>query len=165
MKINLTSTSSKLKKANNSTPFFSLKNKFKLCKVVDVYDGDTCKVVFSLKGEIYRWNVRLEGYDTPELRPSKSKENRDEEIASAKRARDYLSKLVMNEAQLVYIKCGEFDKYGRLLGTLFLNEKDTKSVNQIMIDNGHGYKYDGGTKKKFNEIKDSSKDNENIKII
>ena len=40
-----------------------------------------------------------------------------------------------------------FDKYGRLLGTLFLNEKDTKSVNQIMIDNGHGYKYDGGTKK------------------
>ena len=23
------------------------------------------KVVFSLKGEIYRWNVRLEGYDTP----------------------------------------------------------------------------------------------------
>ena len=85
--------------------------------------------------------------------------------SKVKERTDYLSKLVMNEAQLVYIKCGEFDKYGRLLGTLFLNEKDTKSVNQIMIDNGHGYKYDGGTKKNFNEIKDSSKDNENIKII
>jgi endonuclease YncB( thermonuclease family) len=158
MKLNFTSTSSKLKKASNSTPFFSLKNKFKLCKVVDVYDGDSCKVVFSLRGEVNKWTIRLKGYDTPELRPSKLKENREEEIACAKKARDYLSKLVMNEGQLVYIKCGDFDKYGRLLGTLFLKEKDVLSVNQMMIDNGHGYKYDGGKKKIFGE-------NKNVKII
>ena len=92
------------------------------CKVVNIYDGDTCKVVFPMNGKMYRWNVRLSGYDTPEMRPPKSQENRDEEIAAAKEAKNFLIGKVMNEDQLVYIKCGEFDKYGRLLGTLFLEE-------------------------------------------
>ena len=38
--------------------------------------------------------------------------------------------------QPVYIKCGEFDKYGRLLGTLFINEDDEKSVNDFNDSNG-----------------------------
>jgi endonuclease YncB( thermonuclease family) len=134
---------------NNDTPLFSLEGNFVQCKVVNVYDGDTCKVVFPLNGEIYRWNVRLTGYDTPEMRPPRSQENRDEEIKAAYLARDFLKSKVMNEEQLVYIKCGEFDKYGRLLGTLFLEENDEVSVNDLMIENGHGYAYDGGTKKKF----------------
>lgn len=134
---------------NNDTPLFSLEGNFVQCKVVNVYDGDTCKVVFPLNGEIYRWNVRLTGYDTPEMRPPRSQENRDEEIKAAYLARDFLKSKVMNEEQLVYIKCGEFDKYGRLLGTLFLEENDEVSVNDLMIDNGHGYAYDGGTKKRF----------------
>ena len=116
---------------------------------MDVYDGDTCKVVFPLNGEIYRWNVRLTGYDTPEMRPPRSQENREEEIEAAYAARDFLRGKVMNQDQLVYIKCGEFDKYGRLLGTLYLEENDEVSVNDLMIENGHGYAYDGGTKKRF----------------
>ena len=134
---------------NNDTPLFSLEGNFVQCKVVDVYDGDTCKVVFPLNGEIYRWNVRLTGYDTPEMRPPRSQENREEEIKAAYAARDFLRGKVMNQDQLVYIKCGEFDKYGRLLGTLYLEENDEVSVNDLMIENGHGYAYDGGTKKRF----------------
>lgn len=134
---------------NNKTPMFSLEDmKFK-CKVVDVYDGDTVKVVFPMNGNIYRWSVRLTGYDTPEMRPPKNQPNRDEEKKAAYAARDFLKSKVMNDKQLVYIKCGEFDKYGRLLGTLFIKEDDEKSVNDLMIEMGHGYIYDGGTKKKF----------------
>ena len=44
-------------------------------------------------------------------------------MAAAKEAKNFLIGKVMNEDQLVYIKCGEFDKYGRLLGTLFLEEE------------------------------------------
>ena len=66
---------------------------------------------FPLNGEIYRWNVRLTGYDTPEMRPPRSQENREEEIKAAYAARDFLRGKVMNQDQLVYIKCGEFDKY------------------------------------------------------
>ena len=139
-----------LKEATNNIPLFSLDGTFCQCKVVDVYDGDTCKVVFPLQDTLYRWNVRLDGYDTPEMRPRKDKPNRDEEIAAAKEAKKYLESLVMNSSdQLVYIKCKEFDKYGRLLGDLFICENDECSVNQMMIDKGHGYVYNGGTKKEF----------------
>ena len=61
-------------------------------------------------------------------------------------ARNYLKSLIMNDNQLVYVKCGEFDKYGRLLGTIFINKKDKVSVNEMMINNNFGYVYDGGTK-------------------
>ena len=52
----------------------------------------------------------------------------------------------MNDNQLIYVKCGEFDKYGRLLGTIFINKKDKISVNEMMINNNFGYVYNGGTK-------------------
>ena len=147
--VNFSSLESQLNKCDNKTPLFSLEGKIKLCKVVNVYDGDTCKVVFRLNDTIHRWNIRMTGYDTPEMRPSRSKPNRDEEIKAAKEARDYLKSLVMKENQLVYIKCGEFDKYGRLLGELFINKNDLISVNRMMIDAKHGYVYNGGTKKVF----------------
>ena len=42
------------------------------CKVVSVYDGDTIKVVFPIIGsgsmKLYKWNCRINGVDTPELR-------------------------------------------------------------------------------------------------
>ena len=143
MSINLT-------QADNNVPLFSLEGIFCECKVVDVYDGDTCKVVFPLHDKLYRWNVRLDGYDTPEMRPRKNKPNREQEIAAAKEAKKFLKDLVMKSPeQLVYIKCKEFDKYGRLLADLFVCQDDKCSVNQMMIDNGHGYVYNGGKKKEF----------------
>jgi len=147
--VHFKSLESQLNKCDNKTPLFSLEGKTKLCKVVNIYDGDTCKVVFRLNDNLHRWNVRMTGYDTPEMRPSRSKPNRDQEIKAAKAARDYLKSLVMKDNQLVYIKCGKFDKYGRLLGELFINKNDLISVNRMMIDAKHGYAYDGGTKKEF----------------
>ena len=138
-----------LKCCDKKTPEFRLACDRRICKVVDVYDGDSCKVVFQHDGQFYRWNIRMNGYDTPEMRPRRSKPNRDAEIAAAKKSRDYLKSLIMNPDQLVYIACGDFDKYGRLLGTIYVNEGDEQSVNDLMITNGHGYAYDGGTKKSF----------------
>lgn len=149
--INFGSVKNQLLKCDNKTPMFSLEGKIKLCRVVNIYDGDTCKVVFRMNDEINRWNVRMTGYDTPEMRPPKSQANREIEIAAAKQAKSYLQSLIMNPGQLVYIKCGEFDKYGRLLGEIYIKKDDKKSVNQMMIDQGHGYAYNGGTKKTFNK--------------
>ena len=82
------------------------------------------------------------------MRPSRSLPNRDEIKAKAKESKAYLKSLICNnEEQLVYLKCGEFDKYGRLLGTIYVNQNDEKSVNEIMIQNGYAYEYHGGTKK------------------
>lgn len=137
-----------LKQHDKKTPKFSLDKHTKLAKVVDIYDGDSCRVVFEHNRTINMWNIRMVGYDTPEMRPRKDVIDRDQEIAKAKAARDYLKSLIMNEDQLVYVKCQEFDKYGRLLAKIYINQDDTVSVNKMMIDNGHGYPYHGGNKKK-----------------
>tara|TARA_B100001027_G_C16208199_1_gene303855 strand:- start:133 stop:573 length:441 start_codon:yes stop_codon:yes gene_type:complete len=136
-----------LKNCDRKTKKFSLEGQTKLCKVVSVYDGDTCNVVFDHNGVINRWNVRMNGYDTPEMRPSKKLPNRDEIKQKAILSRDFLKSLIFNNEQLVYLKCGKFDKYGRLLGDIYINEDDEESVNSLMIKTGHGYEYHGGTKK------------------
>jgi endonuclease YncB( thermonuclease family) len=138
----------KLKSSTKKTQKYTLDGCFKLCKVVDVYDGDSCRVVFNNNGIINKWNIRMNGYDSPEMRPSKSIPNRDEIKVKAKKARDYLKSLVCNDEQLVYIKCGEFDKYGRLLGEIYINQTDEVSVNKLMVENGYAYEYHGGTKNK-----------------
>ena len=138
---------SKLKQADKSTPVFTLEGDMKLCKVVDIYDGDTIKVVFMDNNRINKWNIRMEGYDSPEMRPSRKLENREEIKKKAVEAKNYLKSLIMNENQLVYLKCGKFDKYGRLLGYVYINQDDTESVNEMMIKNNHAYEYHGGTKK------------------
>ena len=143
-------TISKLKDLTLSTSPFTLDGYYSVAKVVSVYDGDTCKVIIPYKNDFYRWNVRLTGYDTPEMRPSRNKPNREDEIKAAKLAKSFLKSRVMNNNnQIVYIKCGKFDKYGRLLAEIFTDINDNVSVNQEMISNGHGYAYDGGTKRIF----------------
>lgn len=141
---------SELKTKDLRTPSLSLNGYFSIAKVVSVYDGDTCRVVIPYKGEFYKWNVRLIGYDTPEMRPSRSKPNRDLEIQAARAAKKFLISQVMSTPeQLIFIKCQDFDKYGRLLAEIYINHDDYESVNQLMIDNNHGYPYNGGTKRVY----------------
>ena len=49
-------------------------------------------------------------------------------------------------------------KFGRVLGEVFVEtDNGLQSVNQILIDEGHAYEYDGGKKKKFiAEIKEEN---------
>ena len=129
-------------------PEFSLDGYLKQCKVVDVYDGDSIKVVFRHSGMLNKWTIRMAGYDSPEIRPRLDTPNREGVIGSARTSKEFLKSLVMNESkQIVYIQCGKMDKYGRLLGTVYLNYEDNLSVNDLMIQNRMGCVYYGGTKK------------------
>lgn len=134
-----------LMNATNDIALFSLEGQTLVGKIVNVYDGDTCKVVFRLGGELLKFNCRMNGYDTPEMRPPKSKPGREKEIVAAKAAKARLIELVMGFGQLVRVKCGKFDKYGRLLTDIYV-EGQEKSVNQMLVDEGFGYEYGGGTK-------------------
>ena len=58
----------------DDAPEFSLDGYKVNGKVVDVYDGDSVKIVFSLHNSFYKWKCRLEGIDTPELRTYDLKE-------------------------------------------------------------------------------------------
>jgi len=102
-------------------------------KVIKVYDGDTITVGTILYDVAYRFSVRLDGIDTPELKgPYKDK---------AILARDDLSNLVMNK--MVRLANVGTEKYGRLLADVYL---DDVHVNQWMKDKGHAVEYHGGKK-------------------
>ena len=127
------------------TPKFSLKNKFKICKIVDVYDGDTVRGVFENNGVYNKWTIRMYGYDSPEIRPSRKLENRDEIKKKAKESRDYLKSKILGK--LIFLHCLDFDKYGRVLANIYSEEFGEKSVNDHMVEMNYGYPYFGGTKK------------------
>lgn len=123
-------------------------------KVVDIYDGDTCKIIMPFKSCLYRWNCRLLGIDTPELRTKNEKEKECGYFV-----RDRLRELILNN--IVIVRCHQFDKYGRLLVTIYNHNSNIKlqksllenvtssqvsSVNDWLIEKKYAYSYDGGTK-------------------
>lgn len=108
---------------------------------VDVYDGDTIKALMCYRGKIDQWTIRMNGYDSPEMKPLKSKQNRDKEIEAAKRAKTALEEWVLGRP--TFAKIVGFDKYGRLLAELYNGKIH---LNNWMIKNGHGYPYSGGKK-------------------
>ena len=126
---------------DSSVKEFGFEGETKIAKVVSVYDGDTIKVVFPILRKLYKFNCRIMGVDTPEIR---TRDKKEKEYGI--KVRDELRKKILNK--VVKLKCGEFDKYGRLLGEIYVNQNDQESVNQLMIKDGYAYEYHGGTKKK-----------------
>ena len=129
----------------NELELYSLKGNFR-AKVVDVYDGDTITIVIFNKFGFEKHKLRMYGYDSPEMKPKLHIENRDNIIYKAKQAKEFLSNLILNE--IVEFESMGFDKYGRLLGKIFINNYCSRQdVNQLMLDSEFGYAYFGGTKK------------------
>ena len=126
-------------------PLFDFNGHEAYVRIVDVYDGDTFTGCFKYNNRIMKYKFRCLGYDSPEMKPLKSTKNRDEVINSAKNAREKFKELTKWDSELVFIKFGKFDKYGRILGTVYNNDK--LDINQEMIKLGHGYPYNGGTKR------------------
>ena len=115
-------------------------------KIISVYDGDTVKAIFPLNGVLYKWNCRLIGIDTPEVRTSHKLEKKYGYIV-----RDHLRNKILNK--VVQLKCGDLDKYGRLLVTIFC-ENNTCDVNNWLINNKYALPYDGGRKKSWKQTLD-----------
>ncbi len=128
---------------------FSYKGFVTHAKVVDLYDGDTLRLVFVYRDELIQFAVRMEGYDSPEMRPAKTHPNREAEKQKAHEAKEALAGQVLGH--VLVAEFGDFDKYGRPLAKLYLTEDPTKRtaancVNAWMVENGYGRPYFGGTK-------------------
>ncbi len=129
-----------------NTAFFNLKGETHLAKVVKCYDGDSLHCVFKHDGKYQKFNVRMYGYDTAEMRPSRSlPENvRRDEKNRALEAKHRLQELVLDK--IVVLECVGFGKYGRLLANVKISDDDERTVNQLMVDEGYGKEYFGGHK-------------------
>ena len=122
-----------------NTPNFNFDNKIFTAKCVKVYDGDTITAAFVVFGEYYKFNIRMNGYDSPEIKTKDPTEKK-----WAKVARDLLADTVLDK--IVTLTCKDYDKYGRILGEI---EIDGINVNQMMIDSGYCRVYAGGHKNEW----------------
>ena len=108
-------------------------------------DGDTCHMLIVVDGNIQKHVVRMMGYDSPEMKPSLSDPKRDEKKRAAVAAKERLFALC--SGKVLYIMCHGADKYGRQLVTAYTSVDYTGlTINQQMINEGHGYAYHGGKK-------------------
>ena len=138
-------------------PKFSLNGLRKNCKILKIYDGDTLWLASTLfNNKLYRFNVRMMGYDSPEMKPSLKNPDREKEIIAAKSAKKFLEDLILDK--IVNVIFYDFDKYGRPLCEIYITQKNKNCclgakeklcVNTLMIEKGHGYPYTGGTKRQF----------------
>ena len=112
--------------------------------VVKVYDGDTITIATKLpimpieSQPIYRFSVRLNGIDTPEIKGKDADEKQ-----CAQRAKEFVTNEVMGK--LVKLENVTLEKYGRLLATVYT--ESSENLNDMMIKKHLAVAYDGGTKK------------------
>lgn len=127
----------------NDAPNFShcLVQQIVEAKIVSVYDGDSVKAIFPFNNVMYKWNCRLSGIDTPEVRTSNQLEKKYGYFVRNKLRNKILNKVVT-------LKCGTFDKYGRLLIELII---DDTNINKWLIDNSYAFPYNGGKKQSWSE--------------
>jgi endonuclease YncB( thermonuclease family) len=92
-------------------------------KVVSVADGDTITIIENLDNG--RFKIRLYGIDAPEKKQD-----------FGQRAKQHLSSLIFNK--VVKIKFTEIDRYGRIVGKIFLNDIE---INIEMLKAGMAWHY------------------------
>ena len=133
---------------------------------MQVYDGDTCDLAFCSGRKIVRYNCRLKDINTAEL-GKKGAKGCDAKGRDAKIARDYLAWLCtgnkaeefndkepaltetelkkwLNESEeFVYAKLGGFGDFGRLEVTLKRTRYESKTFNQLLLDEKYARKYRG----------------------
>jgi len=123
---------------SNITPYI-----YRIKSVTKVVDGDTIDADIDLGFDIsLTKRIRLAGIDTPESRTKNLKEK-----ALGLESKEWIKK-TLDGAEDILIKTelpDSTEKYGRIIGHLFINGQET-SLNNQMIDEGYALAYDGGTK-------------------
>jgi micrococcal nuclease len=119
-------------------------------KLDRVVDGDTVDALIDVGFDIwFKKRIRFMGLDTWESRTRDLEEKKKGKLAK-ERTRQLLEE-VSSKPGYFRLKSHGLGKYGRVLGEIFIMDKDGKqwSVNETLITEGHAYVYDGGKKKVF----------------
>ena len=122
---------------------------YRIRTISKVVDGDTIDADIDLGFDIsLSKRIRLAGIDTPESRTTNVKEK-----AMGLESKEWLKK-ALEGAKDIIIKTelpDSTEKYGRIIGHLFINGQET-SLNNQMIDEGYAWPYEGDKKVKDFEM-------------
>jgi len=108
-------------------------------KVIKVYDGDTITIASRLPyktSPYYRFSIRLQGIDCPELRTDNYIEKEVADIA-----KQYVHNLVYGK--IVTLENCKIEKYGRILADVIYKKK---SISDMLLKARLAVPYDGKSK-------------------
>ena len=138
-----------------STPELSINGLNSYGRLIDIYDGDTLTCIFPIfKEHYYRFNIRLANIDTMEMRDSNIENKK-----KAYEARDRILSLccdnnlkkecnkkdikffLENNEIYIWIKCYNFDKYGKYGIRYRDNETIIKIIKELCKIDNSGLEY------------------------
>jgi endonuclease YncB( thermonuclease family) len=128
------------------------------CRVINIKDADTIKVIMNINNNVNIYNIRMYGYDAPS---TKSKSSR-KDSTNGLRARIFLANLitscgskvtekmrskeinkiiVKDNNKIVKIHLMNFDKYDEIYARIYLDEYK-KFADELMIENNLVYPFE-----------------------
>ena len=119
-------------------------------KLDRVVDGDTVDATVDLGFDTHKFiRIRLVGINTPESR-TRDLEEKAKGLEAKARNKELLME-VSSKPGYFRLKSFGVGKYGRVLGEIYVEDKEGKqyNINKTLISEGHAYVYDGGKKKVF----------------
>ena len=150
-------------KTFTNTITFTLQNYYAIARVVDIYDADTITCIMYVFNEFYKFQIRLAGIDTCEMK-SHNKILKNHAYAARNRMYELITGLTIDNSYkrkqvrellhknnyVIRILCDKFDKYGRLLGWCYninsQNNETINSYNNILLNEKFAYIYIGKRK-------------------
>lgn len=111
-------------------------------KVTRIIDGDTIDAMIDLGFNTWvSKRIRFYGIDTPESRTRDLEEKKRGKAATA-----YLTEILSANDNKFILQSHGVGKFGRCLGELFVESLGDLSVQEKMINEGHGVAYHGGSR-------------------
>ena len=157
-----------LSKSDSTTKLFSLAGLKTYCRLVSLHDLDTISVVFPFQGrDVHKINCRVVGVDSPEMTSKdpivkawavKARNRMLSLIApgvfevDGSYAKKDIERLLAENVSMLYIHAYEYEKYGRLLVDLFLDDSVADrgdTLQAICIREGYAKSYYGKTKSEW----------------
>ena len=119
-------------------------------KLERVVDGDTIDALIDVGFDIWiKKRIRYSGIDTWESR-TRDLEEKAKGLEAKARNKELLME-ISSKPGYFRLKSFGVGKYGRVLGEIYVEDKEGKqyNINKTLISEGHAYVYDGGKKKVF----------------
>ena len=119
-------------------------------KLERVVDGDTIDALIDVGFDIWiKKRIRYSGIDTWESR-TRDLEEKAKGLEAKARNKELLME-VSSKSGYFRLKSFGVGKYGRVLGEIYIEDKEGKqyNINKTLIEEGHAYIYEGGKKKMF----------------
>ena len=119
-------------------------------KLERVVDGDTIDALIDVGFDIWiKKRIRYSGIDTWESR-TRDLAEKAKGLEAKARNKELLME-VSSKSGYFRLKSFGVGKYGRVLGEIYIEDKEGKqyNINKTLISEGHAYVYDGGKKKVF----------------